>query len=121
MPVGNRTFDGFERRNEDTFKGLPPLVIDSLPDKFGEALLRQWMTRQGRRDQLTPFERLCYTGSRGMGALEFTPTTDRPEVPDETLDVAGSTRTETKSSLILSASGASSMPTQRWRKRPASR
>lgn len=88
MPLGNRIFDGFERRNEDTFKGLPPLVIDSLPDKFGEALIRQWLARQGRRDQLTPLERLCYTGSRGMGALEFAPATERPTVPDEALDVA---------------------------------
>jgi len=88
MPLSNRTIDGFERRNEDTFKGLPPLVIDSLPDKFGEAVIRQWMARQGRGDQLTPLERLCYTGSRGMGALEFTPATERPDVPGEALDVA---------------------------------
>ena len=88
MPLGNRIFDGFERRNDDTFKGLPPLVIDSLPDKFGEALIRQWMARQGRGEQLTPLERLCYTGNRGMGALEFIPATERPEVVDEALDVA---------------------------------
>lgn len=88
MPLANRIFDGFERRNEETFKGLPPLVIDSLPDRFGEALIRQWAARQGRGDQLTPLERLCYTGSRGMGALEFTPATEHPEVPDEALDVA---------------------------------
>ena len=87
MPLSDRISDGFERRNEETFKGLPPLVIDSLPDKFGEALIRQWLARQGRGDHLTPLERLCYTGSRGMGALEFTPATERPEVPDESLDV----------------------------------
>ena len=88
MPLGNRIFDGFERRNEDTFKGLPPLVIDSLPDRFGETLIRQWMARQGRGDRLTPLERLCYTGSRGMGALEFTPATERPDLAHEALDVA---------------------------------
>lgn len=88
MPLSNRVFDGFERRNEETYKGLPPLVIDSLPDRFGEALIRQWAVRQGRSDRLTPLERLCYTGNRGMGALEFRPATERPEVPDETLDVA---------------------------------
>ena len=54
MPLDNRTFSGFEQRNEATFKGLPPLVIDSLPDKFGEALIRQWLARQGRNDRLTP-------------------------------------------------------------------
>lgn len=87
MPLGNRIFNGFERRNEDTFKGLPPLVIDSLPDKFGETLIRQWMARQGRGDQLTPLERLCYTGSRGMGALEFTPAIQQPAAPDQALEV----------------------------------
>ena len=88
MPLGKRTFTGFERRNEETFKGLPPLVIDSLPDRFGEALIGQWLARQGRTDQLTPLERLCYIGSRGMGALEFRPATERPDVPDDALDVA---------------------------------
>ena len=88
MPLDNRTFSGFEQRNEATFKGLPPLVIDSLPDKFGEALIRQWLARQGRNDRLTPLERLCYTGNRGMGALEFTPATGRPDVADDALDVA---------------------------------
>ena len=88
MPLGSQVFSGFERRNEETFKALPPLVIDSLPDRFGEALIRQWAARQGRRDQLTPLERLCYIGSRGMGALEFTPATERPDVPDAALDVA---------------------------------
>lgn len=88
MPLGSRIFDGFERRNEATYKGLPPLVIDSLPDRFGEALIRQWAARQGRTDRLTPLERLCYTGDRGMGALEFRPATERPEVHDEVLDVA---------------------------------
>lgn len=88
MPLSGRIHDGFERRNEETFKGLPPLVIDSLPDRFGEALIRQWAVRQGRSDRLTPLERLCYTGRRGMGALEFVPATDRPEITDEALDVA---------------------------------
>lgn len=88
MPLSSRVFDGFERRNPDTFKGLPPLVIDSLPDRFGEALIRQWAARAARSPRLTPLERLCYTGSRGMGALEFIPATERPETPDEELDVA---------------------------------
>ncbi len=57
-----------------SFHGLPGLVADSLPDKFGNALIEAWLATQGRSPQsLDPVERLCYTGSRGMGALEFAP------------------------------------------------
>ncbi len=56
----------------ETFHGLPGLLADSLPDKFGNALIDAWLVTQGRRS-LNPIERLCYTGSRGMGALEFVP------------------------------------------------
>lgn len=57
------------------FKGLPGLLADSLPDKYGNALIDAWLVRQGR-DTATfnPVERLCYIGTRGMGALEFHPT-----------------------------------------------
>lgn len=57
------------------FKGLPGLLADSLPDKYGNALIDAWLVRQGR-DAATfnPVERLCYIGTRGMGALEFHPT-----------------------------------------------
>ena len=64
----------FPALNKDTFMGLPGLLADSLPDKFGNAIIDEWLARQGRsRDSFNPVERLCYTGSRGMGALEFTP------------------------------------------------
>ena len=57
-----------------SFHGLPGLLADSLPDKFGHALIEAWLATQGRSPQsLNPVERLCYTGSRGMGALEFAP------------------------------------------------
>lgn len=59
-----------------TFKGLPGLLADSLPDKFGNAVIDAWLATQGRNpDSLNPVERLCYIGTRGMGALEFKPTT----------------------------------------------
>lgn len=59
----------------ETFHGLPGLLADSLPDKFGNALINAWLATQGRSPgSLNPVERLCYTGSRGMGALEFKPT-----------------------------------------------
>ena len=72
-PKGESRFM-FPALNKDTFMGLPGLLADSLPDKFGNAIIDEWLARQGRsRDSFNPVERLCYTGSRGMGALEFTP------------------------------------------------
>ena len=57
-----------------SFHGLPGMLADSLPDKFGNAVLDQWLKAQGRLpESLSPIERLCYTGSRGMGALEYRP------------------------------------------------
>jgi serine/threonine-protein kinase HipA len=58
----------------ETYKGLPGLLADSLPDKFGNALIDTWLASQGREPgSFSVIERLCYTGSRGMGALEFKP------------------------------------------------
>lgn len=64
----------FPSLSEETFKGLPGLLADSLPDKFGNTLINAWLSQQGRdTGSFTPVERLCYTGNRGMGALEFKP------------------------------------------------
>jgi serine/threonine-protein kinase HipA len=53
------------------------LLSDSLPDKFGNALIDAWLATQGRKpDSFNAVERLCYTGSRGMGALEYAPALD---------------------------------------------
>ena len=58
-----------------SFHGLPGLLADSLPDTFGNAVINAWLDMEGRpRNSLNPVERLCYTGIRGMGALEFAPT-----------------------------------------------
>lgn len=71
----------------DTFKGLPGLLADSLPDKFGNLLIDRWLAEQGRTPQsFNPVERLCYIGSRGMGALEFLPTLT-PDYPSSPLEV----------------------------------
>jgi serine/threonine-protein kinase HipA len=57
-----------------TFRGLPGLLADSLPDKFGNALIDAWLATQGRTpESFNAVERLCHTGQRGMGALEFAP------------------------------------------------
>ena len=58
----------------DTFKGLPGLLADMLPDKYGNQLINAWLAQQGRSaDSMNPVEKLCFIGSRGMGALEFEP------------------------------------------------
>ena len=59
---------------EDTFKGLPGLLSDALPDKYGNRLINIWLAQQGRPDNsMNPVEKLCFIGTRGMGALEFEP------------------------------------------------
>ena len=60
---------------KETYKGLPGMLADSLPDRFGNNLIDTWLTRQGKdRSQFTAVDRLCYVGRRGMGALEYEPT-----------------------------------------------
>ena len=64
----------FPNLNKETYKGLPGMLADVLPDKFGNALIDQWLIKQKRSKQdFNPVERLCYTGTRAMGALEFHP------------------------------------------------
>ncbi|TWJ33424.1 type II toxin-antitoxin system HipA family toxin [Geobacter argillaceus] len=64
----------FPALNKVTYMGLPGFLADVLPDKFGNAIIDAWLARQGSGVQsFGPVERLCYTGKRGMGALEFAP------------------------------------------------
>jgi serine/threonine-protein kinase HipA len=73
MPLSRRVYS-FPELSRKTFYGLPGLLADSLPDKFGHALIDAWLATQGRQpDSFNVIERLCYTGERGMGALEFAP------------------------------------------------
>jgi len=75
MPLANRVYR-FPELPQQSFHGLPGLLADSLPDKFGHALIDAWLVTQGRRaDSFNVVERLCYIGRRGMGALEFEPGT----------------------------------------------
>lgn len=78
MPVAQarRGAAKFEFRTlpERTFKGLPGMLADALPDNFGNSLIDAWLARQGcTPESFNPVERLCYTGKRAMGALEFSP------------------------------------------------
>ncbi|MBX3099992.1 MAG: type II toxin-antitoxin system HipA family toxin [Salinibacterium sp.] len=75
MPTTDRrsvfTFRGL---SEETFHGLPPMLADALPDKFGNSVVDAWLASEGiDRARITPLDRLAYLGQRGMGALEFVP------------------------------------------------
>ncbi len=73
MPLANRVWQ-FAELPRGTFHGLPGLLADSLPDRFGNAVIDAWLAAQGRLpSDIDAVERLCYTGTRGMGALEFRP------------------------------------------------
>ncbi len=75
MPLSRRIYS-FPELDFHTFKGLPGLIADSLPDDFGNAVLNAWIAGQGRSpNDITPLQRLQFTGKRGMGALEYTPAT----------------------------------------------
>jgi serine/threonine-protein kinase HipA len=64
----------FTQLPEGTFRRLPAILADALPDQFGNALVDAWMAREGlARDQITPLDRLAYMNKRGLGALEFRP------------------------------------------------
>jgi len=74
LPLSDRVYQ-FPELPRTAFHGLPGLLADSLPDRFGNALIDAWLATQGRTaDSFNAVERLCYTGARGMGALEFVPT-----------------------------------------------
>lgn len=64
-----------QRNSEfNTFKGLPGLLADVLPDQYGNQLIKIWLAQQGRpENDMNPVETLCFIGTRGMGALEFEP------------------------------------------------
>ena len=79
MPLSDLRMHRFpEHRNTNTFKGLPGLLADVLPDKYGNALINQWLVRNQRpANSINPVETLCFIGERAMGALEFEPTVPR--------------------------------------------
>jgi serine/threonine-protein kinase HipA len=78
MPLSRQIYQ-FPSLAQVSFRGLPGLLADSLPDKFGNALIDAWLATQGRRpESFNAVERLCYIGVRGMGALEFRPAKGPP-------------------------------------------
>ncbi len=81
MPISATTstfvFPNLRKKAEpelDSFKGLPGLLADVLPDRYGNELINLWLAQQGRpQNSMNPVEMLCFIGTRGMGALEFEP------------------------------------------------
>lgn len=73
LPLTKQIYQ-FPYLNKETYHGLPGALADTLPDDFGNAVINAWLARQGRNvASFSPVERLLYTGTRGMGALEFLP------------------------------------------------
>lgn len=88
MPLTEAPY-AFPELPRPAFKGLPGLLADSLPDKYGNALINEWLARQNRpAASFNPVERLCYIGERGMGALEFHPTQGQTNRRSRPLDIA---------------------------------
>ena len=88
MPLSDVTYR-FPSLALESFHGLPGLLADSLPDKFGNAVIDAWLAAQGRSvESFDSVERLCYIGTRGMGALEFFPnkSTDFSKTEDIRID-----------------------------------
>jgi len=81
-----RVFSFPELRDRLAFKGIPGLLADSLPDKYGNTLINTWLARRGRpSDSMNVVEKLCFIGKRGMGALEFEPAV--PNVSDTSTEI----------------------------------
>lgn len=93
MPLnraGGNIFSFPELRDAPTFKGLPGLLADVLPDKYGNTLINAWLARAGRpADSMNPVEMLCFIGQRGMGALEFEPVVPKGKDNSTKLEIAG--------------------------------
>lgn len=87
MPLSNIAYS-FTELNRKSFKGLPGLLADSLPDKFGTLLNDSWFEEHGIDPKnMNVVERLCYVGERGMGALEYKPSKNKPKKIEENLRV----------------------------------
>ena len=88
MPISNRVYE-FPDLVTPAFRGVPGLLADSLPDRFGNAVIDQWLASQGRTpESFNVVERLCYTGKRGMGALEYLPATHLNGDNNNIVDIA---------------------------------
>lgn len=89
MPAAAGHIYRFPELAPRSFHGLPGLLADSLPDRYGNRLIDAWLARTGRTpEQFHAVDRLCYTGARGMGALEYEPSTRGEDLADRRLEIA---------------------------------
>ncbi|WNN47962.1 type II toxin-antitoxin system HipA family toxin [Siccibacter colletis] len=88
MPLSRAVYQ-FPTLSAETYRGLPAVFADSLPDDFGNALINSWLARQGLdKTQFGAIDRLLYTGARGMGALEYQEAIPVSETSDDTLQLS---------------------------------
>jgi serine/threonine-protein kinase HipA len=88
MPLQARHIYQFSELHPRSFYGLPGLLSDSIPDKYGNRLIDVWLANTGRiADSFNAVDRLCYTGVRGMGALEYEPSAGDVSSEDKRLEV----------------------------------
>ena len=88
MPLSSIVYE-FPSLTGEPFFGMPGLVVDSLPDDFGNKVIEQWLASKGKSiTDFTAIDRLCYTGKRGMGALEYVPVTFDLEDINERINVS---------------------------------
>lgn len=86
MPVREGRVYSFADLGRETFKGLPGMLADSLPDTYGRALFDRWLALTGRTSS-NPIETLCFLGKRCMGALEFEPAIDIAYDPNARFEI----------------------------------
>src|SRR5690606_18343246 len=103
----------FKQYQGETFRGLPPMIADSLPDMFGNIIFKEWFEAKNKEvKKITPLEQLTYVSNRGMGALEYQPSVEIPktttinideivEVLNKVLDLKNETSQETLSDIAL--------------------
>lgn len=103
----------FTQFEGETFRGLPPMIADSLPDMFGNIIFKEWFEAKNKEvKKITPLEQLTYVSNRGMGALEYQPSVETPktttinideivEVLNKVLDLKNETSQETLSDIAL--------------------
>ncbi|MBQ0089209.1 MAG: type II toxin-antitoxin system HipA family toxin [Prevotellaceae bacterium] len=88
MPLSNVVYE-FPALSGEPFFGMPGLVVDSLPDTFGNKVIEQWLASQGKSiTDFTAIDRLCYMGKRGMGALEYVPASSEISDINESINVS---------------------------------
>jgi serine/threonine-protein kinase HipA len=88
LPTSDTSPRSFQELSRSpAFEGLPGAIADSLPDRFGSALIQAHFDRSGGGRKVTPVQKLLYVGSRGPGALEYRPADERTDEIQKALEV----------------------------------